>query len=78
MFVDETCAKGVFSAINVRLGLLKSQDTEECESTLEALGQIGALIQGVVLLLSSFSPAERHIIHAAFNWQGCGKQLVSI
>lgn len=35
-------------------------------------------IQGAVLLLSSFPPAARHIVHAAFDKQGRGKQLVSM
>ncbi|XWS52103.1 hypothetical protein CRYUN_Cryun11dG0038500 [Craigia yunnanensis] len=78
LFVDEPSAKGVISAINVRLGLLNSQDTDECESALEALGQIGSSIQGAVLLLSSFLPVARHIVHAAFNWQGHGKQLAAL
>ncbi|XP_021288082.1 26S proteasome non-ATPase regulatory subunit 5 [Herrania umbratica] len=78
MFADELRAKGVISAIDVRLGLLDSQDTDECESALEALGQIGSSIQGAVLLLSSFPPAARHIVHAAFDWQGRGKQLAAL
>lgn len=32
----------MISAIDGRLGLLESQDTDECESALEALGQIGS------------------------------------
>ncbi|XVF78573.1 hypothetical protein PTKIN_Ptkin14bG0145100 [Pterospermum kingtungense] len=78
MFVDEPSANGVISAINVRLGLLDSQDTDECECALEALGQIGSSIQGAVLLLSSFPPAARHIVHAAFDRQGRGKQLAAL
>ncbi|XP_007021566.2 PREDICTED: 26S proteasome non-ATPase regulatory subunit 5 [Theobroma cacao] len=78
MFVDELSAKGVISAIDVRLGLLDSQDKDECESALEALGQIGSSIQGAVLLLSSFPPAARHIVHAAFDRQGRCKQLAAL
>ncbi|XP_022753293.1 uncharacterized protein LOC111301696 isoform X2 [Durio zibethinus] len=78
MVVDEPSAKGVISAINVRIGLLNSLDTDECLSALEALGQIGSSIQGAVLLLSSFPPAARHIVHAAFDWQGRGKQLAAL
>ncbi|OMO53490.1 Armadillo-like helical [Corchorus olitorius] len=77
-FIDEPSAKGVISAIDVRLGLLDSQDVDECESALEALGQIGSSIQGAVLLLSSFPPAARHIIYAAFDLQGRGKQLAAL
>ncbi|XP_052884947.1 uncharacterized protein LOC108453826 isoform X2 [Gossypium arboreum] len=75
MFVDEPSAKSLISAIDVRLGLLDSQDTDERESALEALGGIGSSIQGAVLLLTSFPPAARHIVHAAFDRQGGGKQL---
>nr|KJB61706.1 hypothetical protein B456_009G375500 [Gossypium raimondii] len=78
MFVDEPSAKSLISAIDVRLGLLDSQDTDERESALEALGGIGSSIQGAVLLLTSFPPAARHIVHAAFDRQGGGKQLVSM
>ncbi|XVE80087.1 hypothetical protein DITRI_Ditri14bG0111400 [Diplodiscus trichospermus] len=78
MFVDEPSVKGVISAINVRLGLLNSEDTEECEAALEALGQIGSSFQGAMLLLASFPPAARHIVHAAFDRQGRGKQLAAL
>ncbi|XP_022717167.1 uncharacterized protein LOC111275859 isoform X2 [Durio zibethinus] len=78
LFVDEQSAKGVISAIDVRVGLLDSQDTDECESALDALGQIGSSIQGAVLLLSNFPPAARHIVHAAFDRQGRGKQLAAL
>jgi hypothetical protein len=36
------------------------------------------VIQGAVLLLSSSPPAARHVIDAAFDRQGHGKQLVSM
>ncbi|KAA3453064.1 ARM repeat superfamily protein [Gossypium australe] len=78
MFVDEPSAKSLISAIDVRLGLLDSQDTDERESALEALGGIGSSIQGAVLLLTSFPPAARHIVHAAFDRQGGGKQLAAL
>ncbi|GMI63633.1 hypothetical protein like AT3G15180 [Hibiscus trionum] len=78
MFVDEPSAKSLISAIDVRLGLLDAQDADECESALEALGGIGSSIQGAVLLLTSFPPAARHIVHAAFDRQGGGKQLAAL
>lgn len=34
-------------------------------------------IQGAQFLLSSSPPAARHVIYAAFDRQGRGKQLVS-
>ncbi|KAE8692272.1 26S proteasome non-ATPase regulatory subunit 5-like isoform X2 [Hibiscus syriacus] len=77
MFVDETSAKSLISAIDARLGLLDGQDADEYESALEALGGIGSSIQGALLLLS-FPPAARHIVHAAFDGQGGGKQLAAL
>jgi len=35
-------------------------------------------IEGAVLLLSSSPPAARHVIVAAFDRQGHGKQLVNM
>uniref|UniRef100_A0A5B7CBC0 26S proteasome non-ATPase regulatory subunit 5 n=1 Tax=Davidia involucrata TaxID=16924 RepID=A0A5B7CBC0_DAVIN len=78
MFVDESSVKTVISAIDGKLGLLESQNADECECALEALGQIGSSIQGAALLLSSSSPAARHVIDAAFDRQGRGKQLAAL
>lgn len=78
MFVDESSIKAVISAIDKILESSESQDTDESESALEALGQIGSLIQGAVLLLSSSPPAARHVIDAAFDRQGHGKQLSAL
>ncbi|KAJ4726360.1 ARM repeat superfamily protein [Melia azedarach] len=78
MFIDESSIKTVISAIDGRLGFLETQDTDECESALEALGQIGSSIQGASLLLLSLPPAARHVIDAAFNRQGRGKQLAAL
>lgn len=36
------------------------------------------VIEGAVLLLSSSPPAARHVIDAAFDRQGHGKQLVNM
>ncbi|KAJ0046866.1 hypothetical protein Pint_04629 [Pistacia integerrima] len=77
MFIDESGINTVISAIDGRLGFLESQDTDECESALEALGQIGSSIQGATSLLLSVPPAARHVIDAAFDKQGGSKQLVS-
>ncbi|KAK2968417.1 hypothetical protein RJ640_004423, partial [Escallonia rubra] len=70
--------KTVISAIDERLGVLESPDPDECECALEALGQIGSSIQGATLLLLSGPPAARRVVHAAFNWQGRGKQLAAL
>nr|POE66544.1 26s proteasome non-atpase regulatory subunit 5 [Quercus suber] len=74
-FIDESSVKIVISALDKILELSESQDTDESESALEALGQIGSSIEGAVLLLSSSPPAARHVIDAAFDRQGHGKQL---
>ncbi|XP_044493574.1 uncharacterized protein LOC123216940 isoform X2 [Mangifera indica] len=78
MFIDEPSINTVISAIDGRLGFLESQDTDECESALEALGQIGSSIQGAASLLLSVPSAVRHVIDAAFDKQGCSKQLAAL
>ncbi|KAK1584700.1 hypothetical protein Q3G72_035400 [Acer saccharum] len=78
MFVDDSSVKTVISAIDGRLGFLESQDTAECESAIEALGDIGSSIQGATLLLLSVPPAARYVIDAAFDRQGRGKQLAAL
>ncbi|XP_030928822.1 26S proteasome non-ATPase regulatory subunit 5 isoform X3 [Quercus lobata] len=77
-FIDESSIKIVISALDKILELSESQDTDESESALEALGQIGSSIEGAVLLLSSSPPAARHVIVAAFDRQGHGKQLSAL
>ncbi|XP_031266569.1 uncharacterized protein LOC116124959 [Pistacia vera] len=78
MFIDESSINTVISAIDGRLGFLESQDTDECESALEALGQIGSSIQGATSLLLGVPPAARHVIDAAFDKQGGSKQLAAL
>ncbi|XP_024966520.1 uncharacterized protein LOC112506595 isoform X1 [Cynara cardunculus var. scolymus] len=77
MFIDESSIKAVISAIDERLSLLDNQDADECECGLEAIGQIGSSIQGAVLLLSNTS-AARHVVSAAFDLHGRGKQLAAL
>ncbi|KAE8125837.1 hypothetical protein FH972_020607 [Carpinus fangiana] len=78
MFVDESSVKTAISAIDKILESSASRDTDESESALEALGQIGSSIQGAALLLSSSPPAARHVIHSAFDRPGHGKQLSAL
>ncbi|CAN6558179.1 unnamed protein product [Malus baccata var. baccata] len=76
----EPCAldlKTVLSAIDRILSSSETQEIDECESALEALGQIGSSTQGAQRLLSSSPPVARHVIYAAFDRHGRGKQLVS-
>ncbi|XP_022013458.1 uncharacterized protein LOC110912928 isoform X1 [Helianthus annuus] len=69
--------KAVISAIDERISLLESQDTDEYECALEALGQIGSSSQGAVLLLSNTS-AAKHVVNAAFDLHGRGRQLAAL
>ncbi|KAL4554326.1 hypothetical protein LXL04_039546 [Taraxacum kok-saghyz] len=78
MFIDESSIKAVISAIDERLSLLdNSQDADEHECGLEALGQIGSSTQGAVLLISNTSAARR-VINSAFDLHGRGKQLAAL
>ncbi|XP_050368538.1 uncharacterized protein LOC126786682 [Argentina anserina] len=78
IFSDESSAKTVVSAIDRILSSSETHDTDECESALEALGQIGSSMQGAHLLLSSSPPAARHVIYYAFDRQGHGRQLAAL
>ncbi|KAF9666742.1 hypothetical protein SADUNF_Sadunf16G0260400 [Salix dunnii] len=69
--------KTIISVIDGRLQL-ESQDLNECESALEALGQIGSSNQGATLLLTISPPSARHVIDAAFDKHARGKQLASL
>ncbi|KAJ0452955.1 putative armadillo-like helical, 26S proteasome non-ATPase regulatory subunit 5 [Helianthus annuus] len=75
--IDESGVKAVISAIDERISLLESQDTDEYECALEALGQIGSSSQGAVLLLSNTS-AAKHVVNAAFDLHGRGRQLAAL
>ncbi|KAF7141665.1 hypothetical protein RHSIM_Rhsim06G0202700 [Rhododendron simsii] len=77
-FIDESSVKTVISAVVGRLGLLESEDADEFECTVEALGQIGMTIQGATVLLSNTPPAARHVVDAAFDQHGRGKQLAAL
>ncbi|XP_043702454.1 uncharacterized protein LOC122652703 [Telopea speciosissima] len=78
MSVDESTVKTALLAIDERLKTLESQDADECESALEALGQIGSSIHGAALLLSSSSPIAKHVVDAAFDRHGRGKQMAAL
>ncbi|KAI7729630.1 hypothetical protein M8C21_002665 [Ambrosia artemisiifolia] len=76
-FIDESGIKAVISAIDERISLMESQDADEYECALEALGQIGSSSQGAVLLLSNTS-AAKHVVNAAFDLHGRGRQLAAL
>ncbi|RDY05817.1 hypothetical protein CR513_10289, partial [Mucuna pruriens] len=65
-FTDEPCKS------------LEPLDRDEFETALESLGHMGSSIQGAKLLLSGSSPAARHVIDAAFDGQGDGRQLAAL
>ncbi|CAM8957636.1 unnamed protein product [Rhodiola kirilowii] len=73
-----TGIEGVIRAIEGRLVLLESQDNDEYESALEALGQTGSSMKGAELLLSNAQSASRHVISAAFDRQSHGRQLAAL
>ncbi|XP_076947886.1 uncharacterized protein LOC143619956 [Bidens hawaiensis] len=76
-FIDESGIKAVISAIDERLSLLDTQDADEYECALEAFGQIGSSSQGAALLLSNTS-AAKHVVSAAFDLHGRGRQLAAL
>ncbi|XP_072961867.1 uncharacterized protein [Typha angustifolia] len=76
--IDKSSISTLLFAIDGRLKLLDSQNTDECESILEALGLIGATTEGASLLLTSSSEVARHVVESAFGRQSRGKQLASL
>ncbi|KAL1563737.1 hypothetical protein AAHA92_06166 [Salvia divinorum] len=77
-FIDESSFKNVISAIDKRFEFLESQDADECECAVEALGQIGSSFQGATIILSNTPPTARHVVDAAFDRQQHGKQLAAL
>ncbi|XP_062094520.1 uncharacterized protein LOC133800540 [Humulus lupulus] len=78
MFVDKLSFQTVISAIDRILDSEETEDTDEIEAALEAVGQIGSSIQGAELLLLGSPPSAKHVIDAAFDRQGHGKQLAAL
>ncbi|CAN0890633.1 26S proteasome non-ATPase regulatory subunit 5 [Linum grandiflorum] len=74
---DESGVKSLILAIEGRL-LSDTLDSDECESALEALGQIGLSTPGATLVLTLSPPPARHVIDAAFDRQMRGKQLAAL
>uniref|UniRef100_A0A0E0DUP1 Uncharacterized protein n=1 Tax=Oryza meridionalis TaxID=40149 RepID=A0A0E0DUP1_9ORYZ len=66
------------SALEVLYEMEESQNTDETESALEALGLIGTTSAGASLLLTDSSNAARHVVEASFGRQGRGKQLAAL
>ncbi|KAL9236436.1 hypothetical protein vseg_011109 [Gypsophila vaccaria] len=78
MFVEETSVLSVVSAIKTRLESSESNDGSECESALEAIGQIGSSARGAELLLLKSPEVVKSVISTAFDRQGHGKQLAAL
>ncbi|CAN1160590.1 26S proteasome non-ATPase regulatory subunit 5 [Linum perenne] len=76
-FNDESGVKSLILAIEEQL-LSNTLDSNECESALEALGQIGLSTPGATLVLTLSPPPARHVIDAAFDRQARGKQLAGL
>ncbi|KAL6538325.1 hypothetical protein OROGR_012313 [Orobanche gracilis] len=77
-FIDESGVRTVLSAIDKRFEFMESQETNECEFALEALGQIGSSFQGAKIVLSTAPPIARRVVDAAFDRQQHGKQLTAL
>ncbi|KAL5230029.1 hypothetical protein ABZP36_028805 [Zizania latifolia] len=76
--IDQSCITNLLLAMDKILKMEESQDSDETESALEALGLIGTTSVGACLLLTDSSNVSRHVIEASFNRQGRGKQLASL
>uniref|UniRef100_A0A0E0L5K5 Condensin complex subunit 1 C-terminal domain-containing protein n=1 Tax=Oryza punctata TaxID=4537 RepID=A0A0E0L5K5_ORYPU len=68
MAIDQNCVTNLLLAIDKLLKMEESQNTDETESALEALGLIG----------TNSSNAARHVVEASFGRQGRGKQLAAL
>ncbi|XP_056683660.1 uncharacterized protein [Spinacia oleracea] len=75
MFIDETSVLAILSAILGRLRSPETIDDSECESAIEAIGQIGSSTSGAEFLLLRSHEAVRFLGDAAFDRQRGGKQL---
>ncbi|PIA36566.1 hypothetical protein AQUCO_03300036v1 [Aquilegia coerulea] len=74
--VEESSVKTVLNVLGERMESLKGHDTDEFETAVEALGQIGSSSYGAALLFST--SLARHLCNAAFERQGRGKQLAAL
>ncbi|XP_042464433.1 uncharacterized protein LOC122047316 [Zingiber officinale] len=76
--VNISSVTALLEAIDRRLKVLGSQNTDESESALEALGMTGATNQGANLLLTSSSSVAAHVVESAFDRHSRGKQLAGL
>ncbi|KAF0926232.1 hypothetical protein E2562_022061 [Oryza meyeriana var. granulata] len=76
--IDKKCVSNLLLAIDKILKIEESQNTDETESALEALGLIGTTSVGARLLLTDSSNIARLVVEASFDRQGRGKQLAAL
>ncbi|KAL0906496.1 hypothetical protein M5K25_024993 [Dendrobium thyrsiflorum] len=76
--IDQSRIKVLLFAINGRLNKFESQNMDEVENALEAVGRIGSSADGAILLLTSSPLVAKHVVDSAFNRQDRGKQLAAL
>uniref|UniRef100_A0A7C9CK81 26S proteasome non-ATPase regulatory subunit 5 n=1 Tax=Opuntia streptacantha TaxID=393608 RepID=A0A7C9CK81_OPUST len=77
-YIDEPRVLEIVSAIERRFASCEVIDDNECESALEAIGQLGSSTHGAELLLLKSPDAARFLVNAAFDRQRRGKQLAAL
>lgn len=76
--IDQSRIMTLLLAIDGRLNILDSENLDEVEKAVEALGQIGSSAEGAILLLTSSSPVVKHVVESVFDRQNKGKQLAAL
>ncbi|KAH9625713.1 hypothetical protein KSS87_007909 [Heliosperma pusillum] len=77
-FVEETGVLSIIAAIKARLMSTESVNDNECESALEAIGQIGSSAHGAELLLLRSLEVVKFVTNTSFDRQRRGKQLAAL
>ncbi|KAJ8438260.1 hypothetical protein Cgig2_030625 [Carnegiea gigantea] len=75
-YIDEPSVLEIISAIERTFASCEVIDDNECESALEAIGQLAT--HGAELLLLKSPDAARFLVNAAFDRQRRGKQLAAL
>lgn len=77
-FIDETRVLEIVSSIERMVASSEATDDNECESALEAIGQLGSSTHGAELLLLRSPDTAKFLVSAAFDRQRRGKQLAAL